>query len=352
MKPRLFLPVSLVLCLLLSACGGNNSIAGEVVEATPAALILQTDEGKRVAVLLEEDTYVFGMDDIDGNDYKAHPHTGVKVRFLPNGRAGSLTASDGTEVKAYHTDHFISIYGYLIPNAATLSDGTVLDAWKTSLFGTTYQLQDGTELLWEDAPSGPENLYVGSLESFDDLNEAAKPAVARFYEEQGKLYDLQAELEKAWVEYQASPETFSSYWVSQDTSPSASSERVMYFGTHLTLPVRQNIVEERSFYAAFDRETGAYIPLSALFSCPESEIGKNLLSLAEKDGWPDTPELKQEMVSAFQMEYLSFYPDGLCLEFPQGTLPSQEYSCLVSIDFTDDCKALLQPWAVPYPRAE
>ena len=61
---------ALCLCLLLTACGGNDSISGEVVDIhqTPeaTALILQTDGDKRIAVFLDEDTYVFGMDEIDG----------------------------------------------------------------------------------------------------------------------------------------------------------------------------------------------------------------------------------------------------------------------------------------------
>ena len=66
---------ALCLCLLLTACGGNDSISGEVVDIhqTPeaTALILQTDGDKRIAVFLDEDTYVFGMDEIDGEAYKA-----------------------------------------------------------------------------------------------------------------------------------------------------------------------------------------------------------------------------------------------------------------------------------------
>ena len=51
--------------------------------------------------------------------------------------------------------------------------------------------------------------------------------------------------------------------------------------------------------------------------------------------------------AAFQMEYLYFSQDSLCLAFPQGALPSQEYTYLVSVAFNDECKALLHPWAVP-----
>lgn len=85
MKNRLFLLIAIALCLVLSACGGQENISGEVVEATPSALILEMRDGERVAVLLEEDTHIFGMDDIDGDNYKAAPHTGVRVSFFHGG---------------------------------------------------------------------------------------------------------------------------------------------------------------------------------------------------------------------------------------------------------------------------
>ena len=349
MKKRVFLLLFLVTCLFLTACGGNDVISGEVVavQQDPAALILQTNDGKRAAVLLEEDTDVFGLDEINGDTYKAAPHTGVSLYFFPEGRRTSLTTEDGETLKAYHAGRYISIESYLAEDAAVLSDGTALDAWKDGFGHTRYQLKDGTELLREDAPSGPENHYVGNLESFDDLSEAAKPAVRQYYEEQGPLYDLQLELERAYAEYLADPENFSSHWVSQDVSPAGSSSRVMYFQTNLILPISGNTIEETNLLAAFDRETGDYIPTAALFSCPEPEIGERLLDLAEKDGWPDTPALKREMLAAFRLEYVTISSHGLGITFPRGTLPSQEYASGLGIDYNDGLRAILHPWAVP-----
>lgn len=184
MKKRLFLFISLLLCLLLPSCGHKDHItdhiSGEVVDATPTALILETSEGKRVAVLLEENTHICGMDDIDGDSYKAAPHTGIYVGFYHYGQTDSITTADGTQVNVYHAD-LIQIDAYLVPEVAILSDGTVLDVWKTSSFSAIYQTQDGVKLLREEAPSGPENHYVGNLESFDDLNETAKSQVSKFY---------------------------------------------------------------------------------------------------------------------------------------------------------------------------
>ena len=220
--------------------------------------------------------------------------------------------------------------------------------WETGSFGTNYQTKDGIVLLRESSPNGPENHYVGNLESFDDLSEAAKPHVAEFYKKQGKLYDLQTELERAWMAYQTAPKTFSAFVVSQETSPAASNEQVFYFRTDLTQTISGNTVQETTLCAAFDRETGANIPLVDLFVCPEKDIAKKLLDLAEKDGsGPSDPAVKAEMETAFQMKYLFFSQDSLWLAFPQGTLPSQENTHVVSVSFNDACKALLHPWAVP-----
>lgn len=347
MRKQLFPLIFLALCLALSACGGKVAISGEVVEATSAALVLETNQGRRVAVLLEEDTYISSMDGIDGDNYKAAPHTGVQVSFFQAGRAGSITTADGTQVKAYRADHVIWINSYLVTEAAVLSDGTVLDAWK-DFAKTIYQTQDGVELLREDFSIGPENHYVVNIESFDDLSEAAKPHVTEFYQKQGKLYDLQTELERAWTAYQTAPEGFSTFFVRQESYPAASSERVFYFGTTLSQTISGNMGQDITFCAAFDQETGANIPLEDLFVCPEEDIGKKLLDLAEKGGTgPSDPIVKAEMEAAFRMEFLSFEPDGLWLEFPQGTLPSEGHGYFVSVEFTEECKALLHPWAVP-----
>lgn len=360
MKKRLYpllLLCFLLLCLGLTACGGNKSLSGEVVavQQDPAALVLQKTDGKRIAVLLEEDTYISGGDGFDGEAYRAAPHTGVTVYFFPKGLRTSLTTAEGEKLKAYRADRYISIDSYLVEDAYTLSDGTPLDAWEGRFDGTRYQLKNGAELLREDRLSGPENVYVGGLESYDSLSPAAQAAVAKFYADQGKLYDLDDMLEQAYAAYQEDPESFCAYYVSQQTSPDASSRQVMYFSTCLTVSVSLTSgsatgyvqTQDLSIQTAFDRETGEVIPTADLFTCPDLEIGKRLLDLAAEDGWPDTPALKQEMLTAFRLEYVTISSHGLYISFPQGSLPSQEYAYVLSVDYNDGLRALLYPWAVP-----
>ncbi len=354
MKKYLLLSLSVLLCLLLVACGESEGIYGEVVEVTSDALIVETDGNERVAVLLDGDTLFSSMvDAIDANEYKAAPHTDVQIWFYHKGRDGSITAADGTKVKAYRPYTFIDIEAYLSTGAATLSDGTVLDAWIRGLFGTTYQTEDGVELLRNPTPAGPENYSVGNLEIFDDLSETAKPKVSAFYDEMGPLYDLQAELERAWSAYKNDPENFSSFLVQQDTVPSASGENIFYFTTVLTKTIHGNVVQESYFCNAFDRETGEHIPLAEQFTCSEEELITQLLDLAEKAGsGPADPTLKEEMVEAFRMEYLTVQQDGLQVAFPQGMLSGPDGNYIVTLVFNEECKALLQPWALPTAVSE
>ena len=66
MKKQLVFVVSLLAGLLLSACGRSAAVSGEVVEAGPEMLVVQTQDGQRAAVLLEEDTVISDVEDIDG----------------------------------------------------------------------------------------------------------------------------------------------------------------------------------------------------------------------------------------------------------------------------------------------
>lgn len=351
MKKRVLALLPVICCLLLSACGGKSSISGEVVEIVQTdeatALVLKTDTGAHTAVFLDDDLSVWGMEEMDGDAYKSAPHTGVSLLFYPKGRGVKLTTAGGETMRAYHARDSLRIFAYRTENAAVLSDGTALEVWKSGWQrGNVYRLPDGTQLLRESLPSGPENHAVGDLEGFGALSEAAQTAVRQYFAQQGTLYDLQGELERAWAEYRQNPEGFSTHFVSQDTVPAASGAQVMYFNTVLTLPVEGNICKDTTFCAAFDRRSGKSIPLEALFTCPKEEIGERLLTLAEGTGSaPQEPEVLAEMAAAFRMEYLAFERDCIVVTFPAGTLPSQECTYLISVDY--DAVDILQPWAVP-----
>ena len=91
------------------------------------------------------------------------------------------------------------------------------------------------------------------------------------------------------------------------------------------------------------RETGARLPSLTLFSLPPEQVPEALVSLSK----PENGTLHTEMLAAFRPEYLVFFPEHLELNFPRGTLPSQEYDYIAALDYTPQLTALLQSWAIP-----
>lgn len=65
---------------------------------------------------------------------------------------------------------------------------------------------------------GPDNVYVGGIENFDALEENTQKKVLAYYEEQGLLYDIDSELERAYADYKENPSGFHSYSLSQSIS--------------------------------------------------------------------------------------------------------------------------------------
>lgn len=340
------------LCLcLLTACGGERVVSGRVVELQTAdgvgvtALVVRDDEGKEHGILLTPETWVSAeQEELDEEAFRAGELRNVLVTAFCDGKRQTLTTEDGGDVEAYPARR-VDITGYLTEETATLSDGTTLAIWRESRRRSMYLLPDGTELLRRNEPFGPDNVYVGGIESFDDLAETAKPKVLQFYEDQGLLYDLQEQLETAYQAYcnREAEQPFYATWVMQDIVPTASNDRVMYFLTTVTLPLGNGTAYEVQRGAAFDRTTGENIPVWDLFSCSPEEAKEGILDSAQvKD-----PVLRQEMLRAFVPDSLVFYPDNLGINFPQGTLPSQELSYSLGVDYDEKLTAILRDWAVP-----
>lgn len=339
----------LALCLaLLSGCGGGRSISGEVVEVHGGGaegaftLVVRTEDGEEAGVLMTEETSVLSwVKGFDEKAYQGEPRVGAMLT-AKCGRGGqSLTTEAGRALTAYPASE-VEITGVLLPEAEVLADGTRVNVWGISS-GTAYKLEDGTELLREREPSGPANVYVGGVESFDDLGAAAQERVLAYYKAQGLLYDVREELEQAYADYLGDREAFASHLVTQDISPTASNGRMMYFLTSVTLPLGGRVVYETRLGAAFDRETGEALSNWALFNCPEEEAKGRLLDLAGVDG----STLRAEMEAAFRPEYIVLFPGNLEISFPQGALPSQEGGYMLALDYDGALRELLQPWAVP-----
>lgn len=229
--------------------------------------------------------------------------------------------------------------------AYCFEDGTSAFLWQSDLGNKNYKLADGTTLLTIQAPSGPDNVYVGGVDSFEDLSQSVQQAVSAFYEEQGLLYDTQSELENAYAEYLTCKENETEYHnrlISQDISPTASNENIMCFLTSVILPVDGQTGQEIRLGAVFDRNTGEVLSNWDLFTLPQENLRQWLIDAFDVAD----PTLQAEMKAALKPEYIILFPKYLEVTFPQGTLPSQEHSYIVDLDYTK-LRFVLQTWVLP-----
>ena len=326
---------------LLSACATEQTISGEVLELHTdtarqiTSLVVQTEEEPVAVVLTEEALRSF--------DPAKELEQAARIRISAICEPASPSAKNRGTLPAYSARR-VTVTEVLQKEPVLLSDGTPVEHWKSSHY-SVYRLADGTELLRASAVSGPENVYVGGIESFDDLAPAAQAGVSAFYQKQGLLYSLPDQLENACADFRscADPAAFHSHFVGQDIAPTASSDQIMYFMTTVTCSIKGNEGYESYIGAAFDRNTGEVRAPWELFSCSRETAKQTLFSLS---GVSD-PKLLSEMRDAFQPEFLLFFPDRMEIAFPRGTLPSQEFPYLLSLSYDGTLREILQPWAIP-----
>ncbi|MBS5657287.1 hypothetical protein NE612_13355 [Oscillibacter valericigenes] len=341
---RFLLPL---LLLLLTACS-PQSLSGQVTEVitgpdgTLTALVIETDAHEERGLLITGETMLFShLDGVSQDLLLAYelPELIVSAEC----ERLNKTLVDGREMPAC-TVPWVSIDQVHLEDTL-LADGTPVELWLTP-FSTSYRLPNGPELLSVRRSSGPENVLVGGAEGYADLPEAAQQRVSAYYQEQGLLYDTQAELERAYRAYvdTGCPEDFDSHMLEQSIYPTASSQEVMYFLTSVTLPLDGNTATELRLGAAFDRKTGEALEPQELFTCSPEALITALLNCSKVT----EPTLRREMTTAFRPEYLVFFPEHLEVSFPQGVLPSQEHAYILSIPYED---LPLSPWAIPEAAA-
>lgn len=229
--------------------------------------------------------------------------------------------------------------------AIVFSDGEYADQWQQDTFGfqDVYKLSDGTELMTVINPVGPENSLTAGQESFKDLSETAQDAIRDYYEEQGLLYDLTEELEKAYVKYQKCRESdtvYKSARIEQSVTPVSANESKMCFLTTVQLPGDGDTYEEYRSSAVFDRKTGKQMDVWDLFAVPKEEAEEALFAQITRES------LKEDMRQALKPEYITFFPDNLEVFFPAGTLKSQKEGYGMGIGYAE-LKGILKEETVP-----
>lgn len=356
----------LLFIILLTACDSERirQVTGLVTELQVedngdlTGFVIRTYGEKEIGILLTEKTDVYTGE--SGSWTLEELRAAFRAALRPDAEVYAhcirskriLTTDSGEQITAYEAS-YVSITGRLCRSAVTMRDGTPVDVIE-GIEGKmdsnrTYRLADGTELLRVNAPHGPENSYVGGVESFDDLSETVRGKVLAYFEQRGLLYDKQEELEKAYTLYQKLGEDFQSGRVEQSVYPSASSDRVMYFFTAVTLPTgyeNGNIGYGIRLSDAFDRETGDHIDTWDLFTAPKNTV---MTTILDECGIDDQP-LRAEMEATSWDGHIVFSPDSLSVEFEPGVLPSEARGCGIVVDLDAAIRNLLQDWAVPKSR--
>lgn len=235
--------------------------------------------------------------------------------------------------------------------AYTFSDGVSVDRWQDVWDGDRYLLPDGTDLLWVQAPMGPENVVNGH-ENVDSLSDAARAAVLAWFEDRGLLYDTEQELERAYALYLRCCETGETYQdglVEQVIAPVGSATKVIYFQTTLTLPAEEpRMLTNTVLQECFDRETGELMSVWDLFTAPEEEARRVLLKAMRPADITDAPESREAIAAAMRPEYIGIGTESIEVWFPRGTLPEGESDGWV-LRYEDhpELRDILQPWAIP-----
>lgn len=346
--------LSLVFLLVfLTACSDKGRyFSGEVSDLQTedgniVSFVITDEAGKRTGILVPEDAAFTSRVDPEAGAEKElllSGQRGTSVSVECKGGRASLTTDSGEKLPAY-TAWFIAVNGYLTPNPAALRDGTPLDVFQWT-GGVTYRLTDGTDLLYVRDSLGPEHVYISDRDGYDDLSEAAQEKISAYYKDRGLLYSVEDELESAYANIPTHVSGQPIPSLGQDVSPNASSERVIYFLTCLTLPVYGNRtanVTEVHLCDAFDRETGEHIDGWDLFACSPEEAVQALLNLAQITEQP----LRSKIEAVFQPEYMCLYSGGLEVFLPKGALPSEGTSWGFGLDYNDGLRAVFHDWALP-----
>lgn len=346
MKKRIFqfagILLAMLICAVMLFCFEKHYAYGRIIsrEANEngISLVVLDEEGRSTAVYADAHTDIFSwIDNVREDDLTSS--MGMKVFVCYKGFPRLQSTAEGERIWAYHAAQ-IQIHEVFMGHTIFVSDGTYADIWKGAN-DVRYCLSDGTELLCESLPVGLDHVSMTETAVFEDLNEDAQAQIMAYYEQQGVLYDLQTELERAYADYCENKETFeeNSRMVGQSIVASAASERVMYFVTDVILPISNSELRQYQIGAAFDRETGEPIDMMQLFSVDESTLIEKILDEARIED----SQTKETYRDAFCTENLIFYTDHLSYQL---TAPEQE-SSIVAINYDGWLKDVLYDWAIP-----
>lgn len=323
-----------LLCTVLLAGCGEKTIRGEVVEVNTdgqLSFVLDQEVGGLITIQTDEDTHIFSwIDEAPESDFREGNVDGMMVLVTLKKFQREKTASQ------------VLIEQLKIRDYYTLADGTKVDL-TIGLNEHTYSIPNVTELLQIRDPIGPENVQIVGQESLRDLTEEAREEITAYYDAQGLFYDEFQTLEDAYEAF-CTWDKFYAFYLSQEMTPIASSDDVMYILTDFMWDRGMEGSDELRFCAAFDKKTGEEIPMTDIFTCKPEEIFTKMIEIC--DLGKDAPI--DEMKAAFKPEYMVIFPENMEIIFPEEALPEYGLNFGMGIDLDNEALLeLIHPWAVP-----
>ena len=228
--------------------------------------------------------------------------------------------------------------------AYTLSDGTVVNLWKTSILShAVYQTAEGIELLRIPEQVDISNIHAGGFAGFGTLEETVQEKIRSFYDENFPVLDIPGMLENAWSDYCTSDreEGFSAHYASQYLHLSVANDRFVVFCVETMIPIDGSHFRTEYFDTIFDRRTGEVIDGWDLFSVNREQAAE---AIARKLAADDSQYL--EIKAALERNaVVRVIPGGIEILFPQGTLSGSDYDHYMYLGCTE-LGEILHSWAI------
>lgn len=315
-------------CLLLCACGSKNQVNGRVQSFEDGMLTVQTEKGKNYSFLVDSlKTSVFDLTDGSGEEPL---NENCRVQVTWKRKQGQRVAD------------VIWIHARLKQDVMQLPDGTPIDVWEHTGY-RDYCLKDGTVLLMEETPNGPESASGwNELLYSEDFPETAQQEILDYYAEMGLRYDVREILEDFLLVWNSSEE-YNTKLVGQHVWLEAWNENILCCQLNLTLPVERSNGGGEYFCegAVFDRETGARISNYDLFTLSPVELENYLLDFLDSDGTLDRENIQLNL----KPEQIVLLRDG-SVEFYLTDRVDHGLRSMLHIGLTPEhAREILQPWA-------
>ena len=231
-------------------------------------------------------------------------------------------------------------------DAYTFSDGTTADIWESPMWGRySYELEDGTKILDVYGRQYSENVIGQSLDEITGLNKSAKNQVNDYLSELGLNYDLEKQLEIAYVDYQncqSNEIEFEPHYINEDFYIEIIRDDFFGYVISTVLPADEHytgVVNDYRQVFYFDMETGRCIDPIEFFTVSEEDVIQFFADLRadndlNSDGWK----------SLFELEYIFFEDELVEVYFPAGVVQETSYGHGIGYD---ELEPILQPWVLP-----